>query len=163
MHFVEKKKRDYDDFSTSQTESIYKSTGHHYISKSLKIFLQNLKSNLLINEVIILLDFSENFSFIIQGGSQGFRCEDSQCTVHPFVVYHQKSNDDEITHKNFCFLSLNTRHNTSMVHTFISALVPKIKCFITRTEQHLLVMVALENIKTNLILYIYAITKWILM
>ena len=70
MHFVGKKTEDFDDFGTSLSERIYKLTGHHYISKSLEIFLQNLKSNL-INEVI-MLDFSENISFVIQGESQGF-------------------------------------------------------------------------------------------
>ena len=123
------KTEDFDGFSTFLSERINKLTRYHYISKSLKISLQNLKSNLLINEVIVLLDFSENFSFIIQGKSQGFYWESSQCTVHPFVVYQEKSDDDEITHKSFCFLCPNTKHNTSMVYTFISALMPKIKSF----------------------------------
>ena len=55
----------FDDISTSLSERIHKSTRHHYISKSQGIFFQNLKSNLLINEAIILLDFSVKFSFII--------------------------------------------------------------------------------------------------
>ena len=106
------------------------SRNNHYISKSQGIFLQNLKSNHLVNKIIILLDFSENFSFIIQNEAQGFHWEYSQCTVHPFVVYHRKSDDEEITHKSFCFLSPDTKHNTSMVYTFISTLVPEIKRFI---------------------------------
>ena len=69
-----------------------------------------------------MLDFSENFSFIIQGESQGFHWENSQCTVHPFVVYHEKSNDDEIIHKSFSFLSPNAKRNTFIMYTFISAL-----------------------------------------
>ena len=76
------KTEDFDDFGTSLSERIYESTGHHYISKSFEIFLQNSKSNLFINEVIIMLDFSETFSFIMQGESQGFHWENSQCTVH---------------------------------------------------------------------------------
>ena len=78
----------------------------------------------------MLLNFSENFSFIIPGKAQGFHWENSQCTVHPFVVYHKKLDDDEITHKSFCFLSPNTNHNTFMVYTFMFALIPEIKCFI---------------------------------
>ena len=67
------KTEDFDGFRTLLSKRIYKLTRHHYISKSLEIFLQNLKSNLLINEVITLLDFSENFSAnFIQGESQGF-------------------------------------------------------------------------------------------
>ena len=124
------KAEDFDGFSTSLRERIHKLTRHHFISKSQRVFLQNLKSNLLINEEIILLDFCENFSFIIQGEAQGFHWENSQCTAHPFVVYHEKSDDDdEITHKSFCFLSSNTKHNTSMVYTFISALMPEITVY----------------------------------
>ena len=106
------KTEDFDDLSTSLSERINKLTKHHYISKSLEIFFQNLKSNLLINEVIGLLDFSENFSFIIKGKSQSFYWENSECTAHPFVVYQEKSNNDEITHKSFCFYP----QTQSMIH-----------------------------------------------
>ena len=132
MHFVAKKTEDFDDFRTSLSERIHKLTGRHYISKSLETFLQTLKSNLFINEVIILSDFFEKFSFIIQGEAQDFCWENSQCS---FVVYHEKSNDDEITHKSVCFLSPNTKHNTSMVYTFVSAPMPKIKCFIPKLSK----------------------------
>ena len=63
--------------------------------------------------------------------AQGCHWVNSRCTVHPFVVCHKKN--DEIIHKSFCFLSPNTKHNTSMhsmAYTFISALMPEIKCFI---------------------------------
>ena len=53
MQFVEKTEN-FDNFSISLSERIYKFTRHHFISKSQEIFLQNLKSNFLINEVSIL-------------------------------------------------------------------------------------------------------------
>ena len=81
---------------------------------------------------MILLDFSENF---IEGKSQGFYRENSQYTLHPLVVYHEKPNDDKITHKRFCFLSPSTKHNASIMYTFISALMHKIKCFIPKLSK----------------------------
>ena len=70
MQFVEKTEN-FDNFSISLSERIYKFTRHHFISKSQEIFLQNLKSNFLINEVSNIVQhcwiFSKNFSFIIQG------------------------------------------------------------------------------------------------
>ena len=129
------KTENFDDFSTSLSERIDKLTRHYYISKSQGIFLQNLKSNLLINEVTILLDFSESFSFIIQGEARDFYWERSQCALRPFVVHHEKSDDDEITHKSFCFLFINTKHHTSIMYTFISSLLPKIKCFIPQLNK----------------------------
>ena len=83
----------------------------------------------------MLLDFSENFSFVIQSAAQGCHWKNSQCTVHPFVAYHEKSDDEEIIHKNFCFLSSNTKHDTSIVYTFISALMPEMKCFISELSK----------------------------
>ena len=46
------KSEDFDDFNTLPSERIYKLTGHHCISKYLEIFPQNLKSNLLINDIV---------------------------------------------------------------------------------------------------------------
>ena len=86
------------------------------------------------NEAIILFDFSENFSFIIQGKSQGFHWENSICTAHPFVFYHEKSNDDEITIKVFAFY-LQAQNIIHLLCTLISALMPKIKCFIPKLSK----------------------------
>ena len=71
MHFF-KKNRYFDDFSTSLIKRIHKLTRHHYILKSLGIFLQNIKSNLLTNEVTILLDFSKNFLLLYKAKPEVF-------------------------------------------------------------------------------------------
>ena len=73
------KTENFDDFRTSLSERKDKLTRHHYISKSQGIFLQNLENNLLINEVTMLLDISENFSFIMQGEARDFYWASSQC------------------------------------------------------------------------------------
>jgi hypothetical protein len=44
-------------------------------------------------EFIILMDFAENYSFIIEGVMQGFHWENSQATVHPFVVYYRENEE----------------------------------------------------------------------
>ena len=43
---------------------------HHFISRT--VFLRNLKENLLQNQIIILLDFAENYNFTAQDAVQGF-------------------------------------------------------------------------------------------
>ena len=36
----------------------------------------------------VIADFSENYSFVLQDEAQGFHWNNSQATLHPFVVYY---------------------------------------------------------------------------
>ena len=116
-----------EDFLESLSNKVNKLTRHHFVAKAQTRFLKHLKSNLQPNEVIILGDFSENYSYIVQDEVQGFHWENSQCTVHPFVAYYRNNSNTELVHASFCFLSPVTKHGTSMVHTFLCTLIPKIK------------------------------------
>ena len=70
-----------------QIELIHK---HHFIAKSLAYFLKKLKSDLKGNEVLILLDFAEMYSFVVPDAVQGYHWNNSQTTLHPFVAYYLK-------------------------------------------------------------------------
>ena len=72
------------------------------------------------------MDFSENYSFIVQDTAQGYHWENSQCTLHPFVFYF-KMHDSTIGHESFCFISDSTKHSTAMVYTFLKKLIPHLK------------------------------------
>lgn len=54
-----------DDFILEIAEKLYL-TSHHFISKHHSSYLSSLKKNLLDDNAIILMDLSENYSFIIQ-------------------------------------------------------------------------------------------------
>ena len=75
----------------------------HFISKAQVSFLCNLKKKLSENECIILLDFAENYSYIVQDGVQEFHWNNSQATLHPFVIYFK--NDDGIHSLSYCVMS----------------------------------------------------------
>ena len=62
---------------------------HHYIAKSQSAYLQNLKEQLPPNEAIILLDFGENYSFLVQDEVQGHHWDNSEATLHPFAIYYK--------------------------------------------------------------------------
>ena len=57
-----------------QTSSI---TTHHFIAKSQASYLAASKENIDEKTAIVLLDFAENYSFIIQDAVQGFHWENS--------------------------------------------------------------------------------------
>jgi hypothetical protein len=124
------------DYISSLSTKVTNLTRHHYISIAQSKFLKDLKDNLKENEIIILLDFSENYSFIIQDEVQGYHWENSQCTVHPFVIYHAVNDGKrKIIPKSFCFLSPELKHNTVMVYTFLSVLIPYLKSLLPKISK----------------------------
>ena len=55
-----------DDFIILLLDTLHKLTEHHLIVKNQSQYLKSLKTSLKPNECIIILDFAENFSFVIQ-------------------------------------------------------------------------------------------------
>ena len=82
---------------------VYEVCPHHFIAKTQANHLQIAKENLSENELIILLDFAENYSFVVQDFVQGFHWENSQATLHPFVAYFRSSKGD-LKHKHLCYI-----------------------------------------------------------
>ena len=83
-----------DDFITLLSDMLYKLTEHHFIAKNQNQYLKGLKASLKPNECIIILDFAENFSFVVQDTAEAFHWNNTQATIHPFVVYHKSNNGD---------------------------------------------------------------------
>ena len=97
---------------------------HQFITKSQDNFLKDLKEKLKENQLIILLDFAENYSFIMQDAVQGYHWNNSQA-FHPIVVYYKES--DIICLKSYCLISDYLNHDTNAVHKFISAVLKDIR------------------------------------
>ena len=87
--------------------------------------MQHLKVTLPSNHILILLDFAENYSFLIQDAVQGFHWNNSQATLHPFVIYFMEEN--KIKCKSICIISDNLQHNTNSVHCFIYEVLKHLK------------------------------------
>ena len=59
---------------------------HHYIKNSQAKYVEHCKSTLPEDNALILLDFAENYSFIIQDAIQGYHCNKSQATLHALLI-----------------------------------------------------------------------------
>lgn len=75
-----------------------------------------------IGEFVVLGDFAENFSFIIQDAVQSYHWTNAQATIHPFVVYY-KNSENKLEHISFVILSEVMEHNTISVHLFQRKLI----------------------------------------
>jgi hypothetical protein len=62
----------FQDFLDTLTEKLDKLTSHHFIAKHQSSYLAQLKNDIHQNEAVVILDFAENYSFLIQDAAQGF-------------------------------------------------------------------------------------------
>ena len=115
---LEDKEEFADDFITFLLDMLYKLTEHHFIAKSQNQYLEDLKASLKPNQRIIILDFADNFSFVVQDAAQAFHWNNTQATIHAFVV-HDKSNNGDLCHRAFACISEHMTHNTVAVYVFV--------------------------------------------
>lgn len=87
--------------------------------KDLKLFLQA-------KEFLVILDFSENYSFVLQDAAQSYHWSKEQATIHPFGIYY-KNDNNEIKHTNLVVISDCLEHNTIAVHLFQRHLISFLK------------------------------------
>lgn len=106
---------------------------HDFISKQQSAFMCYTKENLLISEIAVVCDFSENYSFILQDEAQSFHWNKSQATIHPFVIYFKEEN--EIKHCSFVIISECLEHNTIAVYTFQKKLIQFLKSKFKEVEK----------------------------
>ena len=100
-------------------------TTHSFIAKAQSSYLKHLKETLKSDEAIVLGDFAENYSFVIQDEIQGYHWNKSQCSLHPIVIYHSSNNF--LLASSICILSDDLDHDVSFVYKVMDEAVKHIK------------------------------------
>lgn len=106
-------------------DSLQKLLPHEYITRNQSKYVWNTIHNLEKGKVVVLLDFSENYNYIVQDEIQSYHWNKDSCTVHPAVIYY--NDGTEVKHKSLCFLSDDLRHDVTIVELFQSRVVNYIK------------------------------------
>jgi len=105
-----------DDFVDVFCEKLEILLPHSFIAKCQSSFQTQLKAELLPGEFLVIADFSENYSFVLQDAAQGFHWNNSQATLHPFVAYYR--GNEELCHLSYVVISECNHHDTIAVHLF---------------------------------------------
>ena len=87
--------------------------------------MKDLKEKFKENELRILLNFAENYSFIMQNDVQGYHRNNSQVTLHPIIVYYIESGI--LCLKSYCLISDCLNHDTNALHKFTSVVLNDIR------------------------------------
>lgn len=99
---------------------------HSYIAKSQSKFLKEKKSNLRPHEAIVLLDFSQNYSYCFQDEVQGHYWARESCSLHPAVLYTH-SGETEPVKTSMCMISDDLDHDVPFVYETQKAITQSIK------------------------------------
>lgn len=98
---------------------------HDFIAKQQSKFYACKKKALREDEILVGLDFAENYSFVLQEAISAYHWSTPQATVHPFVVYYKENN--QLNHKSFVMISDCLNHDTALVYTFQKKLITFLK------------------------------------
>jgi len=93
-----------EDFLDVFVEKLETLKPHNFIAKQQASYLNSVKENLLPGEFLVIGDFSENYSFVVQDKAQSFHWNNSMTTIHPFAYYYRNAGD--IKHGNWSIFSL---------------------------------------------------------
>ena len=89
---------------------------HSFIATQQASYYSECKSGLAPREILVTVDFSENYSFVLQDAAQGFHWNNSQATIHPFAAYFK--NCSELNHLSYVIVSECLHHDTTAVHLY---------------------------------------------
>ena len=122
-----------DEFVDLLVYSIDSLSTHSFVARSQSRQLKAEKEKLDKDTCIILLDFAENYHYLVQDEVQGFHWNKDQFTLHPAVLYY-RNEAGEVVHSCFSFISDDLNHDTSFVYrlqellcNFLRETMPNIK------------------------------------
>ena len=77
-----------------------------------------MREKLNFGKSVIMLDFAENYSFLVQDAAQGFHWNNAQATIHPFVIYYADGSG-KLAHKSYLCISDHKTHDTITLYSFL--------------------------------------------
>ena len=111
-----------EDFATALCESLPQLQRHAFIARSQAAYMKTIKDGAMEGKVLIVGDFAENYSFVLQDAAQGFHWNNNQATIHPFVIYHRFPIASDMTSSlkslSFVIVSDCLTHDAIAVHRF---------------------------------------------
>lgn len=103
-----------EDYISLLSRSLEKLIPHSFVAKSQSSAFKRLKENPPPNTAIVVMDFSENYSYVIQNEIQSYHWNRGGCTLHPVGIFLR--NKENVLISNHCFISDDLEHDTSFVN-----------------------------------------------
>lgn len=106
---------------------------HWFAKKQQQNYLKKLPLELPNDEIIILMDFAENYQFVIQEEVASHYFNRYGCSLHNLVIYYRNS-EGNVAHKSFCCISDSNVHDFSYVFHSISVVLREFSNILKSTD-----------------------------
>ncbi|KYN27429.1 hypothetical protein ALC57_03185 [Trachymyrmex cornetzi] len=114
-----------DEFLTELCSKLKQLNPHNFIAKEQTNYMTKRKDTLRDDEIIVELDFAENYAFIVQEAAQAFHFNNDQCTIHTIVYYYRSG--AEVKHQSVVALSDCLSHDTTAVYVIQKILLQRVQ------------------------------------
>lgn len=126
---------DTQEFIDTFLEKLLNLLPHNFTAERQANYLKHVKNNLKATECIIICDFSENYSFVVQDAVQGFHWANAQCTIHPCAIYFKDEESNDLKFTSFIAIADFTKHNHVAVRLFLTQCIAFIKSKLSGLEK----------------------------
>lgn len=99
---------------------------HDFIAKQQSEFIKEQKEKLTEKKAIVLMDFSMNYTCVVQDAAQKYHWSKKGVTLHPVVMYF-KDSDGSVQEKSICFISEDVKHDVTQVRLYQEKTIAYIK------------------------------------
>ncbi|CAD6240964.1 GSCOCG00012599001-RA-CDS [Cotesia congregata] len=113
------------DFVDDFCEKLVALLPHNFIAKEQAAYLRALKESITENKFIVIVDFAENYAFVVQDAAPGFNWNNDQATVYTVVIYYKVEN--QLTHQSMVIISDCLNHDSIAVHIYSEIIINFIK------------------------------------
>nr|CAH0102184.1 unnamed protein product [Daphnia galeata] len=111
-----------DDYIEKLVALVDKLTTHHFVARNQSAYFVQSKENIDHETCVLVSDFSENFSFVIQDSVQGYYWLNDQATLLPFMVYMKKI-DGSAWNVSMCIINA-VRENEKVIENRMLSAIP---------------------------------------
>lgn len=122
---------------------------HDFITEKQANFFKNRKEKLKEDEVLAIMDFSENIAFEMQNAAQSCYYSKIQATIHPICMYYKTNG--ELEQKSMIIIAQHKDHLVESVYLFQSKLVEYVKSVLKKSKIIFFSMVHPANTRIKII------------
>lgn len=117
--------KDFSQFVAEFCEKLKSLLPHSFIAKEQATFVRTLKESLGNDEFLVVCDFAENYSFVVQDAVPGFHWNNSQATIYPVVIYFKSGG--VVDHRSLVIISDCLTHDSVSVYVYTKIIIDFIK------------------------------------